>query len=460
MNTLNYISNIYLEVNGVKVDITPSVVYIEITEDIFAPYPNGYMEIEELASNSVISKFGDDGLIGQGEELKVIFLAKLSSFAQEVQGFYIYKVSPFSPDREDTSRQKMSYTLYFSTRAFFINEMIRINKYYEDTLSNIVKEIAESNLQINLTTLDATHRKQTLYFPKLTPIECINMCASRSISEENSKESNYVFYGDINQKYHFVSLGKLYSKKPLIGTYDQDGIMIEVPFGTNYLGTGTIAIGSTKYYSGRYTIKPISPLNDMVKGMYSSALLEFDVTRRKYMQHNHTLDKEFEKTRHLVEYPIFSNEKNSKNLLGFSYKNPSAFLSYYTSAQWIHDEDEVYDKSSHSTNNGREYILQRKSQLQQLGQMGLEIELPGTSEISLADVVFFGRQSLDVSANPTGKRNPFVAGKYLITRKTTMLENSAENNTSGFNLKTVFSLRKDSDTGTNITLPPVNDGVS
>ena len=41
-----------------------------------------------------------------------------------------------------------------------------------------------------------------------------------------------------------------------------------------------------------------------------------------------------------------------------------------------------------------------------------------------------------------------MAGKFLITRKTTILENSTQNNSHGFSLKTVLSLRKDSDVGT------------
>ena len=123
---------------------------------------------------------------------------------------------------------------------------------------------------------------------------------------------------------------------------------------------------------------------------------------------------------------------------------------YYASSQWQHDEDEIAEVSNNSANSGRDYLQKRRSQMLQMNQMGLEIELPGNPILKIGQTVYFGRPQLDFSGqnSETWLRNPYVTGKFLITRKTTILENSKSNNTLGFNLKTTFSLRKDSDVGT------------
>lgn len=445
MNTLDWIGSIFLTNDQVKLDISENVIRIEITEDLFSPYPLGYIMIEDTPSSNIIGKMGGDGLIGKGEEMSLAFLAKIGNYFQELQGFHIYKVEPFVADNPHAIKQKMNYKLYFSSQIFFTNEIIRINRYYEGKFSTIVKEIAEKNLQIKLETLEETNKKQSIFFPRLTPVECINMCAARSMSKENGNDVNYVFYGDIDHKYHYVSLGKLMDSEPVIGTYDYDGISVATPFGINYMGNGNVDKGPTKYNALRYQIKPFSAIKNMVNGMYSSSLLEYDVVRRKYKRHTYNYSEEFEKSRHLVDKPIISK---GADYISLSYLNPDAFPVYYSASQWQQDPKESSSFSNNSANSGREYLLKRKSQMQQINQMGLEIELPGNPMLKIGQTVFFGRSQIDFSGfQGTWYRNPFVAGKFLITRKTSILENSSANNTTGFSLKTVFSLRKDSDIG-------------
>jgi hypothetical protein len=447
MNTLDWVGSIFITNDSVGMDISEAVIRIEITEDLFSPYPMGYILIQDMPSNSIIAKMGQDGIVGKGEQIQLAFAAKIGQYFQELSGYHIYKVEPLAPDDPQLVKQKMNYKLYFSSQVFFTNELIRINRYYEGKLSDIVKQLAEKNLQVKLETLEETNKKQSIFFPRLTPIECINMCASRSASKENSHDVNYVFYGDIDHKYHYVSLGKLMQNKPVIGTFDMNGIVVETPHGVNYMGNGNIDKGPTKHHALRYDIKPYSPIKNMIQGMFSSSLLEFDVTKRKYKRHTFNYDEEFKKSRHLVDRPILSK---GADFISLSYLNPDAFPVYYTSSHWLNDENELSLFSNNSSNSGKEYMLRRRSQMQQINQMGLEIELPGNPILKIGQTVYFGRPQIDFSGKEAESwyRNPYVTGKYLITRKTTILENSKSNNTHGFNLKTVFSLRKDSDVGT------------
>ena len=447
MNTLDWIGSIYISNDTVAMDISEAVIRVEITVDLFSPYPMGYILLQDMPSNSIIAKLGQDGIIGKGEEIRLAFTAKIGQYFQELAGFYIYKVEPLAPDDHLVLKQKMNYKLYFSSQVFFTNELIRISRYYEGKLSEIVKQLVEKNLQAKLETLEETNKKQGIFFPRLTPIECINMCAGKSISKENENDANYVFYGDLDHKYHYVSLGKLMKSKPVIGTFDLDGIVVETPFGVNYSSNGTIDKGPTKHHALRYDIKPYSPIKNLVQGMFSSSLLEFDITKRKYKKHTYNYSEEFKKGRHLVDRPILSK---SADFISLSYINPDMVPLYYTSSQWLQDENEVSVFSNNANNSAREYMLKRRSQMQQINQMGLEIELPGNPILKIGQTVYFGRPQIDYSGKEaeTWFRNPYVTGKFLITRKTSIMENSRSNNTHGFNLKTVFSLRKDSDVGT------------
>ena len=66
MNTLDWIGSIFLTNADTKIDISEAVIKIEITEDLFSPYPLGYLLIQDMPTNNIIAKMGLDGLIGKG----------------------------------------------------------------------------------------------------------------------------------------------------------------------------------------------------------------------------------------------------------------------------------------------------------------------------------------------------------------------------------------------------------
>lgn len=446
MDTLNWIGSILLENESISLDISQVTVKLEITEDIFSPYVMGELVLQEMPSNNIIASFKPDGLIGKGENIKLSFITKIGNYFQELDGYHVYKVEPLAPDDPLFVKQKMFYRIFFCSQIMFTNELIRLNRYYEGKLSEIVKQIAKNNLQITLDTCEATDKKQAIHFSRLTPIEAINMCAARSTSSENEHESNYVFYGDLDHKYHFVTLGKLMKSKPIVGTNDHDGITVTTPYGINYTMDGRLDEGPTKHFVHRYQVKPIAPLMNMVQGMYASSMIEFDILKRKYKKITYDYSEEFPKCRHLVDKPLHTK---GADFISLSYLNPDCVPFYNSSAQWLQNENESALLPFSIVNSTKEYYLRRRSQMQQINQMGLEIELAGNPLIKIGQTIYFGRPQIDVAGqnSETWKRNPFVTGKYLITRKTSKIENSRAENTLGFTLSTVFSLRKDSDVG-------------
>ena len=130
MNTLDWVGSIYITNESVGMDISEAVIRIEITEDLFSPYPMGYILIQDMPSNSIIAKMGQDGVVGKGEQIQLAFVAKIGQYFQELSGFHIYKVEPLAPDDPQLVRQKMNYKLYFSSQVFFTNELIRINQFW------------------------------------------------------------------------------------------------------------------------------------------------------------------------------------------------------------------------------------------------------------------------------------------------------------------------------------------
>lgn len=447
MDTLHWLGEIYLETNSKSVNISQAVISIEVTEDLFYPCIMGEIMIQEMPSNDIIGLFEPDGLIGKGEEIKLSFIAKIGNFLQEIKGYHVYKVDPIAPNDPLTPRQKMSYRIYFASRIFFTNELIKVHKYFEGRLSSTVTKLCKDYLGIELQKVEKTKNKQAIYFPYITPIEAINMCAARSTSDENSNESNYIFYGDMDNKFYFVTLGSLMETEPVIGTEDYNGITITTPFGTNYFMNNQIDIGPTKHYAIQYQVKPISPIMNLVQGTYGSTLFNFDIAKRKYKKTEYKYSEEFPKCRHLVDKPLHTK---GLDFISLAELNPECVTHYYTSSQWLHSVNETAENPISSANSAKQYYLRRRSQMQQINQMGLEIELPGNPLLKIGQTVFFGRSQIDNSGLTKKNRNPFVTGKYLVTRKTTKLENSKAENTHGFSLSTTFSLRKDSDIGTSV----------
>lgn len=446
MDTLLWIGDIFLETTSKSVDISQSVISIEITEDIFSPCIMGHILIQEMPSNDIMGAFAPDALIGKGEELKLNFIAKIGTYLQEIKGYHVYKVEPIAPNDPFIPRQKMFYKIYFASRIFFTNELVKVHKYFEGKYSSTVSKLCKDYLGIELAKVEKTKSKQAIYFPYITPLEAINICAARSISAENDNDANFVFYGDIDNKFYFVSLGSLMQTEPIVGTNDEDGITVTTPFGTNYFMNNQINKGPTKHYAIQYEIKPISPIMNLINGTYSATLFNFDVAKRKYSKKDYKYSEEFPKSRHLDKKPLLTK---GLDLISLSEINPQCNTSYFTSSHWLHDENETSEEFLSSVNSAKEYYLKRRSQMQQINQMGLEIELPGNPTIKIGQTIFFGRPQIDKSGSRKKKRNPYVQGKYLITRKTTKLENSkAEGNAHGFSLSTTFSLRKDSDPGT------------
>ena len=61
MNTLDWIGSIFLTNATTTIDISQVVIRIEITEDLFSPYPLGYILLQDLPSDNLIAKMGQDG---------------------------------------------------------------------------------------------------------------------------------------------------------------------------------------------------------------------------------------------------------------------------------------------------------------------------------------------------------------------------------------------------------------
>lgn len=448
MKNIDFISNIFLVTSAGTVDISNSVSKIEITEDIFSPYVIGTMIFEESPSTPLISLISPDGLIGKGEELKLMFVGKIGQYVQEIQGFHIYRVDAMVPDDPNSVKQKTQYIVSFASKIIFTNEIIKISKYREDKFSKIVEEIATKNLQIKMEFIEETDRKQAILFPSVTPIDAIQMCAARSVSGKNSNDANYVFYGDIDHKFYYRSIGNLLEQPSIVGTNDLNGLTITTTFGTNDTATGALDNSPSKYYAIRYQVKPISPIKDMMNGMYASSLLQFDIVKKKYKTTKYDYSESFSKERHLVKKkPIVSK---GADYISLSYLNPRAFEEFHVKSHALWHPLESDDLPLASANSGKDYILKRKSQMMQINQMGLEVELPGNASIKIGQNVFFGRPQIDLNGITKDdiNRNPYVSGKYLITRRTTKLENNIGSGSYGFVLKTVLSLRKDSDVGT------------
>jgi len=465
MINLESLGSIVIKSEDVSVDITEVTTSINIYQSLYDPFVTGEITIVDVPSNRVVKNFRG-GIVGKGEELLFSFSTKTAPVSREnelnAEKFFIYKVSMLP--LEGGSEQalfKQATTFHFCSKEMFINEFKKVRKSYNDKISSIVSNIAKEYLSIDVSIDEETEDKQRVIIPNLSPMKAIMWLTSRAYSgtsgsgqptaeptatnktenKEKKQNHNFVFYEDIDRVYHFTSIGSLMSKDPVIGTKEENGITMRMMPDNNVV-SGTIN-QKTSFEGLQHIAKEFSPLNNIKEGMYASTCITFDITRKKYSKYTMIYNDLFKKQNHLYDRQLVDpNFSPETSLINQVYENPETVIKYYPKATKLYSRGEKPGNPDNPANGVDKWLLQRIASMVAMDQFGIDIEIKGNVGISLGDVVFFARPQVD-SVGSKESRDPFFTGKFLITKIKHTLENRGD--TLGFNLRTVLSLRRDSE---------------
>jgi len=461
MISIENISSIFMRCGDESVDVTDLVISIEIYQSLYSPFVTGTITLQDSPS-SRLSKQITGSIVGKGEEL--LFSIKTKTFAAsrtnelDFEKYYIYKITNIPLENVGESMFKQNILLNFCSKTMFLDSFKNVGGFFYDTISNIVKTISKTYLDIDLVDIEPTEEKQFVIMPYLHPIQSIQWLTTRAYSFDKTpqkdllsiqkksdikkKNNNFVFYEDIDHQHHFVSMGLLMSKPSVLGTNEDSGIRMETG-GTK----GLIDSEDLKYkgsFAGLQHIgRTISPLKNAKIGMYSSTCLTFDITRKKYGKTNMNYSDLFTNQTHFYNRQLVDPELDPKDvMLNMSYDNPNMVIKYYPKSTYLYTEKENPLQGNNPANSVDKWLLPRIASMEAMDQNGIDVELVGNVGLSLGDVINFSRPQLDSSPYLPG-RDPFFTGKFLITKIKHMLENKG--NFLGFNLRTSLSLARDSE---------------
>ena len=94
-----------------------------------------------------------------------------------------------------------------------------------------------------------------------------------------------------------------------------------------------------------------------------------------------------------------------------------------------------YDKVK-DADGYKDYILSRQSLLNQMNSLTIRIDVPGDSRRKVGDIVDFDMTSTESVSTKADKLDPYISGKYMITKIAHYLK------TDGYSM--VMTLNKDS----------------
>lgn len=424
--------------NGFEMDIRGLYDSITIYEDIYANCMSGYIVLIDsvnIAKNFPIigdetivlsyrtPEFGDG--IAEHKTVNYIFKTyKVSVYLPEVgrENTEYIRLEFMSPQGAKSMRAKVSK----SYKDMPVSEMVKSiydeylaseNNDYTSVWSSAAKGALVGSVvpmvgpvmgavggaaygyynreeKIPLKTLDDTFDKRTYIIPYWNPFYAINWLCHRSRSKTNTNICDYVFYENADG-FHFVPISKL---KGQFRTFAYSNM---TPGYRSATGERMIATEMRNFISVKVE-NPMDNVKMQMLGMYSSSVLTFDATTKKWKRTFYEYDENFNQTPHLNVNPLVSLGKSS-------YTNaPMSHFKFYPDSSFVF-------KNAASANDPDEIVLLRQSLLNQTNSINLIAEAYGDSNIRVGQVLRYNAISKDFNKNSKSFEDDYLKGNYLIT---------------------------------------------
>jgi hypothetical protein len=361
---------------GREIDLSNIVMSIEYVESIFNPFMTGKlffydsMDLYQLAP-----------LIGQE---KIVFEYTTGGDIDVVRKeFATFKIEPL----EDITSEYTKVVIHFVSVEAFTSTSTKISKSYKQkTASNIARDVYsyfDTNKKIDI---DSTLGLHDVIIPSWTPVEAISWLSSISVSA-NDVGSMFVFYED-QQGYNFKNIESLYKKD------------IKTSFSKTLLNMNTSddynlaqILSHTALNGGADTLESIA------QGLFSTSVIAYDNISKNAVTYNYNYDDKFDKTTHLNDFKLVSDE--------FEYKDSTQHV-VYVSSKGLRSSNEGsinYEQSS----------LYRSSLLSQLESRQMILETYGLSTVTAGDVVEVNLPNTSRLQEAFGDEHRYFRRNFLIT---------------------------------------------
>lgn len=386
--------------SGFTMNIKEQLASIVIYEDLFCNSLSGFITMVDTLN---LSKHMP--IIGN-ESLKVVFTTPgIENQARKkiTLLFKVYKVS--SREKVGGTQNQMMVSLEFVSEEFFFNSGTKItkaytNQPYSDMVQSIFDDYILPNNQLNSSSKTesglsklvqfSTYGVKSIVIPNWSPFYAINFLANRSIYAGNVEMCDYVFFQNLEGKYFFIPISYLKSL-PTCASYKH------VP--ADHSVGKLMADNAKSVVITNFGDK----LRDFSTGTYGSLLTMFDTTYKKVEYDIYSYRQKFKDQIHVSKHPTIPsrNENFSEKIAAHRKFLPKHSYKY----------DDILDNDSYL-----DYSLKRHSLMNQIGSIGLEIDVPGDSRRRVGDVVEIEITSQEDTAKKTEWRDVYLSGRYLVTR--------------------------------------------
>jgi len=374
-------------------DITKIVVNLSITESIFDPVVRGFIKTLNTPSANL---YQVSDTVGELKKIEFSFHSLTDGQAEKdikVPDLLVYDMIP---QAIDGAQNVSNVTANFMTKGKFVNHSKLVSKYYNNTISNIVTSLCkEIDIQCKAEETDGKIKKVLTYDSVFSHI--INL-SKQAISKQNPKDVDFVFYQDIEGKYHFKPISS-FKKKEVKWKYALRMPNLET------------TVEEAKYSILGYSTEGISPVRNVLEGMYSSEVISLDTTNGNYYSKTHVWKN--------GKYTTIADESLVKlNDIFKDIAQSGVAVRRYGKQRFLFDceeEESGYDKVGLED----DWVGNRLAAMQMIDQVIMYATVPGNSEMRAGDIIeirdLIGETEIQDSGSNHPLKDVIKTGKFLVT---------------------------------------------
>ncbi len=373
-------------VSGASVDLREVMRELNIFEDLFSNTMTGDVFIND--SQNLINLVP---ILG-GEYLRLT-LVKPSAPWKLSKTFRIYKIT----DRQKNTTFSEDYILHFCSEEHILSQSIKISKSYKSmTISNIVKDIATSFLQIDSKKFPSDELIPTtgnfdIIIPYWTPFYAINWL-SRMATTAAATGCSFMFFED-NRGFHFAPIELLTQQIPL-----QVINFMPLNLSGETSEKGAVSDTQQKLESAEEFEMTHAPdlMLSISTGMYAGKLTTVNPLDQNIRVRNSNSAVLFNATKHL---------------------NPHTFMQLGTDRTKV-PQTEHFDSFSRVAADSLKvhtWLLQRNAYFSSLHGFQIKVSIPGSMYLRVGQVVRLNMPSAEVNSQEAKSMDRLFSGNYIIT---------------------------------------------
>lgn len=420
--------------NNIAVDLNEFLIEFSVYEDILSNFMTGYIHLSD--SRNLI-----DSLNLRGEELLIIkfrtptFDTKLESISKT---FRTLKITDRNIVRDNNTQ---TFFLHFVSAEFYLDMMLPLFVSFEGEIENIVEKIfldyietyrdveySETEKKVgysDLTTtsplviLNGTKNKVKFVSPGWSPFKCLNWLASKSLPKpQDALYANNFLFWESNKSFYFGSIEKIFKD-----AYEEK----------NYIGRYTIAASNLREEEGPKDInrdfflakdvtmiESVDQVKNNTNGYLTSRLIHLDLFEKNYnlVEYDHV--KEYSKYWHTsgpgnTAIPIWGVAGTTKQEYGEVLRTSAASIEFYPKHKNLHTG---FNDNANELMN--EIQGNRRSCLNELGNIKMNITVPGRTDVEVGRMLYFhypglGPKDKSEQVYSANSMDKLYSGYYLIT---------------------------------------------